>query len=122
MELLRCSVEELPSATVVHVAGEIDLSTTGKLVRVLEAVAAQANLVVDLDGVTYLDGAAIRLFDQIRRRYDDRRLLFALAGVPRHMRRLLDILDPQPPFAAYDSVHAALTALGGRAAAGNHRA
>lgn len=114
MELLRCSVEALPSVTVVHVAGEIDLSTTGKLMRILETV-AETHLVVDLDSVTYLDGAAIRLFDQFRRRCGDRRLEFALACVPRHMRRILDILDLDPPIATYNSVREALAVLEGRA-------
>jgi anti-anti-sigma factor len=58
---LICSVETRANATVVHVKGELDLTTAPELRSVLVDVLVDApsHLIVDLSGVAFLDSTGI---------------------------------------------------------------
>jgi len=59
---LSCDVEKRSDATVVHVRGELDISTAPMLRQVLIDVLATApstHLVVDLSGVEFIDSTGI---------------------------------------------------------------
>jgi anti-anti-sigma factor len=62
LEHLVCAVEEVGTATVVRVRGEVDLATApqlrGMLLEVLAARPA-THLVIDLSAVTFLDSTGI---------------------------------------------------------------
>ena len=62
MEPVTCTVEELGSATVVHVSGELDVTSAPRLREVLLRVLADrpsTHLIVDLGGVDFLDSTGI---------------------------------------------------------------
>lgn len=65
MELLAVDCEVLPEAVVVHVKGEVDSSTVGKLISDLGAALRQAAthvaglLVIDLQALTYFGSAGL---------------------------------------------------------------
>ena len=59
---VRCSVDQRPNATIVHVAGEIDLVNAAKLREVfIDVLAAtpSTHLIVDLAEVGFLDSTGI---------------------------------------------------------------
>ncbi|MGN6474677.1 MAG: anti-sigma factor antagonist [Mycobacteriales bacterium] len=59
---LKCTVEQLADATIIHVVGEIDLVNAAKLREVLIDVLASTpstHLVVDLAGVGFIDSTGI---------------------------------------------------------------
>jgi anti-anti-sigma factor len=58
-------------ALVVRIAGDLDLSTAGDLARLLELECpGDADLVIDLSGVTFLDCAGLRVLLRARARVD----------------------------------------------------
>jgi anti-sigma B factor antagonist len=59
---LSCRVERLADATVIHVVGEVDLTTAPELREVLIDVLSTApatHLIVDLSGVGFVDSTGI---------------------------------------------------------------
>lgn len=62
MDPLVCTVEECPQATVVHVSGEVDVTSAPTLREVLIKVLASnpsTHLIVDLGGVDFMDSTGI---------------------------------------------------------------
>ena len=57
---LVLSTESLPTATVIHVAGDLDLSTVDSLDHELDRVGGAGTLVLDLSECTFLDSSALR--------------------------------------------------------------
>lgn len=74
MDLLRVDYEILPEAVVLHVKGEVDSSTAGELVSVLDAALQQAGtqasglLIIDLQAVTYFGSAGLNAVLDCHRR------------------------------------------------------
>jgi len=61
-DLLRVTVEPLDDASLVHVAGEIDLSTVPKLSRELDAAREEGTTVLlELSDVTFIDSTGLHL-------------------------------------------------------------
>jgi anti-sigma B factor antagonist len=59
---LTCAVEQRADATVVHVSGELDIASAAQLRTVLIDVLATSpatHLVVDLEGVSFIDSTGI---------------------------------------------------------------
>jgi len=60
--MLRCGIEELPNVTLVHVAGELDLSNARVLERALDsALQRDKPIIVELSGLGYLDSTGLHL-------------------------------------------------------------
>ncbi|HVU60378.1 MAG TPA: STAS domain-containing protein [Mycobacteriales bacterium] len=61
MDPISCKVEQLPTATVVHVYGEVDVAGAPVLREALISVLAEpcSHLIVDLSGVDFLDSTGI---------------------------------------------------------------
>jgi anti-anti-sigma factor len=108
MELLVVESEVRPEAVLVHVCGEIDSSTAGKLRSQLEDALEQAGqhdsrlLIVDLNGVTYFGSAGLNavldIHKQGRRAGTSVRLVAdnGLVVVPIEVTNLDSLLDLYP--------------------------
>jgi anti-anti-sigma factor len=78
-----------PGVVTIRVRGEIDLATAPQLEACLLDVEGR---VVDLDlsGVTFCDGAGLRVLDQARDRLGDR---LRVRGSSKHLHKLARVLD-----------------------------
>jgi anti-anti-sigma factor len=88
---LYCWLETLSEATVVHVEGEVDIATAP---RFADAVAAAflwcPRVIIDLAGVTYIDGSGLGI---LKRAGEANPARLAVAGPRPHVRRLFDVLE-----------------------------
>jgi anti-sigma B factor antagonist len=77
--------------SVLQIAGELDLSTAGRVADLItEALrSGSTHLVVDVAGVTFMDCAALRVLLRARRASLARGGQLTLAAVPRSVRALL---------------------------------
>ena len=104
-------VERAGAATVVRLAGELDLYNA-HLVRdaLLDAAAgAPERLVVDLGEVTFLDSTALGVLIEARRSLQNRRG-FVLAAPGLETSRALEVSGLDKHFAVYETVDEALAA------------
>lgn len=75
------TVEEEPGATIVLLAGEIDMSNAGALEDTARAAVGDAAAVVlDLREVTFLDSAGVRLLDHLVAQWEPVRRLRVVAA------------------------------------------
>jgi anti-sigma B factor antagonist len=77
-----------PGAVTIRVRGEIDLATAPKLEACLLDVGDQV-VVLDLSGVTFCDGAGLRVLGDARDRLDEQ---LRVRGSSEHLRKLARIL------------------------------
>jgi anti-sigma B factor antagonist len=104
-------VETTGAATVVRLAGELDLYNA-HLVRdaLLEAAAGKPErLVVDLGEVTFVDSTALGVLIEARKSLENRRG-FLLAAPGLETRRALEVSGLDKHFSVHDSVDDALAA------------
>lgn len=88
---LYCWLETRSDATVVHVEGEVDIATAPRFAdAVATAFLWSPRVIVDLAGVTYIDGAGLGV---LKRAGEANPARLAVAGPRPHVRRLLDILE-----------------------------
>jgi anti-anti-sigma factor len=78
-----------PGAVTIRVRGEIDLATAPELEACLLDVGGQA-VDLDLSGVTFCDGAGLRVLDQARDRLGE---YLRVRGSSKHLQKLARILD-----------------------------
>ena len=64
---LELTLHRSETADVVRVAGELDMANVDRLGRAVDSASA-SHVVLDLEGLSYLDSAAIRAIDQAFRR------------------------------------------------------
>ena len=104
-------VERTDSATVVHLAGELDLHNA-EIVRAALAAAVDGTpqrLVVDLAAVRFVDSTALGVLIEARRKLENRRA-FLLAAPGVETRRALEVSGLDRHFAVHDTVDEALAA------------
>jgi anti-sigma B factor antagonist len=104
-------VENAGTATIVRLAGELDLYNA-HLVRdtLLEAAAANPDrLVVDLGDVAFVDSTALGVLIEARKALENRRG-FLLAAPGLETRRALEVSGLDRHFSVHDSVDDALAA------------
>ena len=104
-------VSQNGDATIVRLAGELDLSTAAPVRRaVMDAVGgASGRVVVDLAEVEFMDSTALSILLEARTRLH-RRELFLLAAPGLEARRALEVSGLDRHFAVYGSVQDALAA------------
>jgi anti-sigma B factor antagonist len=104
-------VEQRNGATVVSLAGELDLYNAENVrAALLECCAAEPPvLVVDLEQVTFIDSTALGVLIEARSRMADRGG-FRLAAPGLETRRALEISGLDRHFSVHDTVAAALEA------------
>jgi anti-anti-sigma factor len=88
-ELLRIRVQRIDGAPVVYLTGELDLSTIGELATALDQL--EGSLVVDLEGVSFMDSSGIRTIVAARKRVLDDGGDLQLRAPQAHVRRVLEI-------------------------------
>lgn len=114
-DLLKAELQKLgSSAAILRLAGEIDISSVDVLTEQFK-IAANARcseLVIDATNVTFMDSTGVHAM------IEGKRLLHqagsAIALVPSlQVRRVLDLISPEPVFAArVDTLDEALSLLG----------
>jgi anti-sigma B factor antagonist len=104
-------VERNDGATVVRLAGELDLYNAQTVRETLIACCEEtpARLVVDLSGVNFIDSTALGVLIEARTRMTNRRS-FLLAAPGLETRRALEISGLDKHFAVHESLDEALTA------------
>jgi anti-anti-sigma factor len=77
-DLLRCSYEHDGGADIVHVRGELDISSVGELQRaVADAPCKGRELHLDLSGLTFVDSTGAEALERIHKSFetDGRRVI-----------------------------------------------
>jgi anti-sigma B factor antagonist len=79
----------------VAVMGEVDASKAGRLRLAILSAASKdgARLEVDLAGVTFMDSSGVRAMADASLALDPSRGGLVLCNVPRHVQRILEIVD-----------------------------
>jgi anti-sigma B factor antagonist len=98
-------------ATIVRLAGQLDLHNAERVreVMLVVAEAAPERLVIDLEEVTFLDSTALGILVEARTKLPDgRAFLLAAPGV--EVRRALEVSGLDRHFAVHATVDEALTA------------
>lgn len=100
--------ESVPGgATVVHVAGEVDLATAPRLEEALAGVESEV-VVIDLSHCTFLDSAGIRTLVGAERRLSDAGRSLRIVSVDPGIIRLLEITAVDSLIAVHPSLDDAL--------------
>jgi anti-sigma B factor antagonist len=104
-------VEEVGTAVVVRLGGELDLYNAAQVGMALADACAQApeRLVVDLEKVEFIDSTALGVLIETRTKLDNRGG-FLLAAPGLQTRRALEISGLDKLFAVHDTVPEALVA------------
>jgi len=104
---LDISVVELPEgATLVRVAGELDLGTVSKLEDALVGTTGAVRLVVDLTDCTFLDSSAVRVLLHEAAGRDDG--TYAVVAPDPGVRKALEIAGVETMLPIYSTVAEAL--------------
>lgn len=94
MGLVVCTVEERANATVVRVAGELDVVSAPELREVFVRVLGEkpaAHLVVDLSGVDFLDSTGIGVMVGAHRRVTASGGWFSVVVTTKAVRKVLQV-------------------------------
>jgi anti-anti-sigma factor len=89
-EAFSITVEHTEQVTIVHVVGELDLSTAPELDAVLMELLV-GPVTVDLSGLTFMDSSGIALFARALKRAATLGTSLTVTGVHRMQRRVFDI-------------------------------
>jgi anti-sigma B factor antagonist len=102
-------VDRSKDAIIVHLTGELDLYNAHEVREALLACTAEepARLVVDLEGVRFIDSTALGVLIEARSRLEDRQG-FVLAAPGPETRRTLEISGLDRQFSVHPSVAEAL--------------
>src|SRR4051812_27350270 len=99
MESLGASRHSTWNGTVVRVAGDVDLATAPALRSLLARTGREADVLVDLSGVTFMDCSGLSALLQARAHHAGR---LALKGPPPSLRRILAALELENAFTIMD--------------------
>ncbi len=96
--------------TVLHLTGELDVATVGRLRVALRALlaTAQSGLVLDARGITFCDVSGMRALEEGAREARRRGLGYGVVGMPPIMRRLYEVGWADSPFAHWPTLGEAL--------------
>jgi anti-anti-sigma factor len=107
---LDVEVKTTPTFSVVALAGELDLSTSGALQGALASYDKTTGaVVIDLSDVTFLDSSALRVLVQLRLRMGGAAL--HLVVTRDNLRRVFDVSGLTDVFEIFDSEDAAAEGL-----------
>lgn len=94
--------------TVIAVLGEVDLATAPRLESLFgEHVKDGARIVVDLQGVSFMDSTGLRVLIAAHRQLDERAGQFAVVPGSGAVARLLDLTGVDQQMSTHDSVSSA---------------
>jgi anti-sigma B factor antagonist len=100
---LTIDTDRTPTGQLLRVAGELDLHSSPEVREALEAITLSAGelFVIDLSGITFCDSSGITALVSARNRALAAEAGIALAGVPDHLRRVLQMLGLSDVFPAF---------------------
>ncbi|MGH8944591.1 MAG: STAS domain-containing protein [Acidimicrobiia bacterium] len=114
MEHLKTHVDDLGGGrAILHLGGEVDLATEAKLANELERLAQDGfeAVVIDATDISFMDSTGFHAFVEGKRLLHERGSRIILVASP-PMRQILDLLAPEPIFAArVDSFDEAMALL-----------
>jgi anti-sigma B factor antagonist len=88
---LKVEIMVIDRASVVSLAGEIDIATAPKVQAALDAARGEGALVLDLRGVGFIDTSGLRVIVIERQRARAEGYEFAIVRGPSQVQRLLEI-------------------------------
>lgn len=91
---LSITVQHAPDEVVLHLAGEIDVSTVTQLSAVVNEILADeppSRILLDMAGVTFCDSQGLGTLVVLSRKAQHARAVLALANVGDFLHRVLDI-------------------------------
>jgi anti-sigma B factor antagonist len=97
--------------TALLMSGEFDLVAAPALRARIDAASGAHGLVLDLSGVTFVDSSALKELLRARQELPARGMRLVLAGVPRPVRRLLDLTGTSELFEDAPDADAAVARL-----------
>ncbi len=104
---LQLSTKSLPAgATVVSVAGELDLATVAAFEAELATLVRHDRVIVDLTDCTFLDSSALRALVVAHRAATEEGGTFSLAAPTPAIRRVLEVASIDRVIAVADAVDA----------------
>jgi anti-sigma B factor antagonist len=110
--VLRCWTEEVPEAVVLHMEGDVDLTTANALADAIAGASDQHRpVIVDMSRLDYLDGSGIRVLEHAAELYQGR---FVVVGSKPAVHRLFDILELTNMLPVFPSMEAAQAYLRGQ--------
>ncbi len=80
-----------PSAQVIHLEGEYDLTRREELASLFGSVNGAGALVIDMTNVSYIDSTILSELGSLRQRAAERPI--KLAGANEHLRRIFSIVN-----------------------------
>lgn len=108
-EALDISTEQLDTATVIRIAGEVDLRTSPQLrSAVTERIADKpARVIVELGGVSYMDSSGVGTLVYLKREAERAGCRLVLAGLQPRVRAVFEIAQLDRFFTIAGSVEEA---------------
>lgn len=101
----RLDVGDVPGATVIVIAGDLDIATAPQLVAAVEGLADRADpLVLDLAAVTFVDSSGIRALLDTEKAASVGGRRLALLRPAAALTRLLDLVDLRSRFVEVDEL------------------
>ncbi len=110
MSDLIVHIDARPGATLVTIAGELDMLSAPQLRTHLWAAPA-GDMVLDVCALRFFDAAGLRVLLELRARLERANARMVLAGAPRAVERVLTIVGPHQRFATAQTVDAAVAFL-----------
>ncbi len=107
-----------PEVVLVHLGGDLDLSTVTRLVELVEDRIPGRDIIVDLSGLQYIDSTAIATLAQLHNRAVRLGRRFILAQPSLFVQRILDLTSLRHAVIVYPEVAVALDALREQSAMG----
>ncbi len=94
-ELATLNIEDRDGASIVHLAGEIDISNADSIMeRIVEELSSSRRDVIDLSAVTYLDSTGVRMLVTLAARANARdSTLHVVVPDDAAIRRILMLVD-----------------------------
>lgn len=113
MNVLRAEVEDRPFVTILHLIGEIDITSVALLdAQLSRLIGTPKHIVVDFSQVRYLDMLAIHMLQDAHRRASEGGQRLALVGSDPIVHTLLTIVELHYRVPLYDTLANALTSIG----------
>ena len=85
IDILTVAMEKSDGADVVHLVGEVDVSTVERIWRAVDSAGSSGRLVLDLSGVEFMDSTGVNAIVAIARRRSRERL------------GAVELMNPPPP-------------------------
>ncbi len=112
-EILQTWSEDIPSGSILHVLGELDLSSAPSLRTALMRLIGQGrSVIVDFSELRYLDMHGVHTLEDCHKRAEQLGQRFVLVGSVPLIHRILLIIKLHERMPVVDTVGEALTILG----------